>query len=100
MLCVGNKSCDVGTGAGRQKSLDSGVSQGTPNMPRYNRAIAMRPLLLTKIVLPCIKLPNDGLTPVGRLGQTMRNGGPMARYCSLANLDLGRGEMGLLLYVV
>ena len=91
MLCVWNKSCDVGTGVGRRKSLSSGVSQGTPGMPRYNRATTVCPLLLTKTILPCIKFLNDGLTPVGRLGLTMRNGGPMAGYCSLANSDLGLG---------
>ena len=37
---------------------------------------------------------------MGRLGLTIRNGGPMAGYYSLVDLDLGQGEMGLLLYVV
>lgn len=69
-------------------------------MPRYNRATAMRPLLLMKTVLLYIKFPNNGLMPMGRLGLTIRNGGPMAGYCSLVDLDLGQGEMGLLLYVV
>lgn len=69
-------------------------------MPRYNRATAMRPLLLMKTVLLYIKFPNNGLMPIGRLGLTIRNGGPMAGYYSLVDLDLGQGEMGLLLYVV
>ena len=69
-------------------------------MPRYNRATAVRPILLTKTVLSYIKFPNNGLMPMGRLGLTIRNGGPMVGYCSLVDLDLGQGEMGLLLYVV
>ena len=60
-------------------------------MPRYNQATTVRPLLLMKTILPCIKFLNARLTPVDRLGLTMRNGGPMVGYCSLADSDLGLG---------
>ena len=63
-------------------------------MPRYNRATAVRPLLLTKTVLLYIKFPNNGLMPVGRLGLTIRNGGPMAGYCSLVDFGFRPGGNG------
>ena len=94
MLCVGNRSCDFGTSAGRRKSLGSEVSQGTPGIPRYNQATTVRPLLLTKTILPCIKFLNDGLTPVDHLGLTMRNGWPMTGHYSLADSDLRLGGNG------
>ena len=94
MLCVGNRSCDFGTSADRRKSLGSEVSQGTPGMPTYNQATTVRPLLLTKTILPCIKFLNDGLTLVNRLGLTMRNGWPMTRHYSLVDSDLHLGGNG------
>ena len=91
LLCIGNRSLDIGTGASRRTLLGNGVSQGTLCTPTYNLTTVPR-LLFLRTVLLSIEFLNDGLASLGRLRLAMRNSGPKAEYCSWANLDLGPGE--------
>lgn len=61
---VRNRSRDIWIGVGRRKLLGSGVSPGTPSLPRYNRVASVH-LLIMEIVLSCTELPNDGLKLLG-----------------------------------
>ena len=53
----------------------SGVSQDTPDMPKYNMTMAVLRLLFMRTVLSCVEFLNDGLASLGHLRLAMRNGG-------------------------